>query len=240
MRSLKLEDHKLLRDIRGSVLVETTIVIPMFLLLVLGTIDVTYMFFDWTLANKAAYMGARTAVVSNPVAPNIVNLTYTPLNIGQPCFGSTDCPSVPTTGSIDCTSVSPCSNGGGYSAAAFNTILAAMQKVFPQLTAKNVQISYQTNGSGFVGQTYYGNSAQFSLPMNVTVQIQCMTHQFYFLSGLMRAFYALMNNVSPPNNYWVFSTPTDAQGNLCSPAPTPGPNIPAVATTMQSESLFTD
>jgi Flp pilus assembly protein TadG len=69
MRNLKLADHNLLRDIRGSVLIETTIVMPMFLLLVLGTIDVTYMFYDWNLANKAAYVSALTDVISNPVDP---------------------------------------------------------------------------------------------------------------------------------------------------------------------------
>ena len=88
MRRLKL-DSKLLRDISGAILVETTIVLPMFLLLVLGTIDVTYMFYEWALANKAAYVGARVAVVSDPVAPKITDLNYTESQlqlIGQPCF----------------------------------------------------------------------------------------------------------------------------------------------------------
>ena len=66
---------KLLRDITGSILVEYTIVFPLFILLVLGTIDVTYMLYEWALANKAAYVGARTAVVSDPVANGITNLT---------------------------------------------------------------------------------------------------------------------------------------------------------------------
>ena len=93
-----MEDHKLLRDIRGSVLVETTIVLPILLVLVLGTIDVTNMFYEWTLANKAAYMGARMAVTSNPVDPAVTNLTYTSdqlQNIGQSCLGFS-CPSAST------------------------------------------------------------------------------------------------------------------------------------------------
>jgi hypothetical protein len=102
-----------------------------------------------------------------------------------------------------------------------------MKGIFPRLQATNVAISYQTNSSGasgFVGQTYYGDTTQFALPMNVTVQIQCMTHQFYFLSGLM---------------HWVFSTPPkDALGNTCSAGT--GPWMPPTATTMQSESLYTD
>ena len=71
--------NKFPRDIAGSVLVESTIVIPIFLLLVFGTIDATYMLYDWALANKAAYVGARLAVVSNPVAQNITSSTSTTL-----------------------------------------------------------------------------------------------------------------------------------------------------------------
>jgi hypothetical protein len=81
-------------------------------------------------------------------------------------------------------------------------------------------ISYQTNGSGVVGEPYSGNASQFGLPMNVTVQIKCMTHQFYFLSGLMG---------------WVFTPPTG-----CSPTPLPGPPISASTTTMQSEDMYTN
>jgi len=63
--------NKLLHDTTGAVLVETAIVVPLFFLLVLGTIDVTYMFYQWALADKATYVGARTAVVSSPVAKSL-------------------------------------------------------------------------------------------------------------------------------------------------------------------------
>ena len=41
--------------------------------MVLGTIDVVYMLYEWALANKAAYVGARTAMVSDPVANGITS-----------------------------------------------------------------------------------------------------------------------------------------------------------------------
>ena len=46
-------------------------VFPLFMLVALGTVDVTSMLYDWVLANKATYVGARAAVVSNPVAHNL-------------------------------------------------------------------------------------------------------------------------------------------------------------------------
>jgi Flp pilus assembly protein TadG len=191
MRRLKL-DSKLLRDISGAILVETTIVLPMFLLLVLGTIDVTYMFYEWALANKAAYVGARIAVVSDPVAAKITDLNYTESQlqlIGQPCFdnagNNVNCPLVPPT---VCTSTACTPNTFGFDSTAFKNIFDRMKVILPRLQLQNVTITYQANDSGFVGQPYVGNTAQFSLPLNVTVSITDMTHQFYFIGPLVKFF----------------------------------------------------
>ena len=130
-----MEDHKLLRDIRGSVLVETTVVMPLLLVLVLGTIDVTYMFFDWGLANKAAYVGARTAVTSNPVDPAVTDLSYTQAqlqNIGQSCL-SFSCPSANSVCTGTSTGVT-CTRGDN---AAFTRIFNKMQAVLPPLHERN-------------------------------------------------------------------------------------------------------
>jgi Flp pilus assembly protein TadG len=191
MRRLKL-DSKLLRDISGAILVETTIVLPMFLLLVLGTIDVTYMFYEWALANKAAYVGARIAVVSDPVAAKITDLNYTESQlqlIGQPCFdnagNNVNCPLVPPT---VCTSTACTPNTFGFDSTAFKNIFDRMKVILPRLQLQNVTITYQANDSGFVGQPYVGNTTQFSLPLNVTVSITDMTHQFYFIGPLVKFF----------------------------------------------------
>jgi Flp pilus assembly protein TadG len=210
-----LADHNLLRDIRGSVLIETTVVMPMFLLLVLGTIDATYMFYDWGLANKAAYVGARTAVTTNPVDPAVINLSYTSAqlqNIGQSCLNFS-CPSVSSV----CTGTSAgvtCRRGDD---AAFTKIFNRMQAVFPSLQRQNVTISYQTNGTGVVGQAWDGSAdpanPQFTLPMNVTVSINGMTHQFYFVSPLLQ---------------------------LLGGAIAATPAIPTFATTLQSEDMVTN
>jgi Flp pilus assembly protein TadG len=134
--------NKFLRDSDGASLVEFTIVFPIFILAALGTVDITYMLFDWSMANKAAFIGARTAIVSDPVASGITNLTYSTAGTqtGQPCFD-------PATGDANLTSGCPtvntvctpaASNGsctGGYnwdttSETAYTTILANMQWSF--------------------------------------------------------------------------------------------------------------
>jgi hypothetical protein len=67
-------------------------------------------------------------------------------------------------------------------------------------------ISYQLNGSGYVGRPG-------GLPMNVTVSVQNVTHQFYFLAAIMRFF----------------------GGTFAST-----PAIPAFATTLTSEDMATN
>jgi Flp pilus assembly pilin Flp len=212
---------KFLRDNTGSVIIEYSLVFPLFIVALLGTVDVTYMLFEWVSANKAAYVGARTAVVKDPVANGITNpfFTQTQLQqIGEWCYNSTtglangNCPSM----SAICTgSDSSCTNGYIWNETAFTTIFASMQTMFPRLTRQNVQISYQTNNLGFVGQT----SSYGGLPMTVTVSLNCLTHQFYFIDTLMS---------------WVFSPPAGCSGNL------QGPSIPSFASTLQGESLSTN
>src|SRR5690242_835207 len=79
-----------LRDEDGAHLIEFTLVFPVLILVLFGTVDVTLYLFDWAKANKAAYLGARQAVVSSPVAQAITDIPYTPASIGQNCFRDAD------------------------------------------------------------------------------------------------------------------------------------------------------
>jgi hypothetical protein len=192
----------------------------MFALVAFGTVDVSYMLFEWGEANKAAYMGTRFAVVSDPVASGITNLTYNITaggnQLGSLCFN-------PSTGADNgnCTTVmvdtvcTPAASNGTctgwtWNETAFTAILTRMQTVFPRLTRRNIQVSYKSVGLGFVGRPN-------GLPMDVTVSIQCMTHRFYFLGALMR---------------WIFTVPRG-----CPSGTVAGIRIPSFATTLPSEDM---
>jgi Flp pilus assembly protein TadG len=225
-----LSVNRFLRDSSGASLIEFTLVFPVVILAALGTLDVAYMLFDWATANKATFVGARRAVVLDPVATEVTNLTYSSAatETGLACFNPTtgaadptiNCPTVSTVCTPAATGGS-CTNGYTWNETAFanptasldsplSGIFDQMHKVFPALQRQNVQISYQTNGLGFVGRPD-------GLPMNVTVSIQCVTHQFYFLGGLMN---------------WAFAVPAGC------PAGTPaGWSIPSFATTLPSEDM---
>src|SRR5947199_4720212 len=88
---------RFLQDSEGGVLVEFTLVFPVLLLVALGTVDFTYMLFDWSMADKAAFVGARRAVVLDPLATGITDLTYSTAGtqLNRPCFD--------TSGAVDIT-----------------------------------------------------------------------------------------------------------------------------------------
>ena len=211
---------KLLLNCVGAALVEFTLVFPVFMLVAFGTVDVVYMLSEWTLANKAAYEGAHTAIISNPVAAGITNLnnSYEQTQIGEMCFSAgVTCPTVSAnctwdsaTSNIACTCAgtnSGCLQYTGADNSAFTTIVSRMQTVFPRLQQQNVTISYVSDNMdlGFAGQPN-------GIPMAVTVSVVGMTHQFYFIGPLMNFFGGGFANCS----------------------------IPAFATTMQSEDMSTN
>lgn len=202
MRSLTLA-ARLFHDQAGSSLVEFTLVFPIFLLIALGTIDVSYMLFDWALANKAAYAGAHVAIVSDPVAGGITDLndSYQVALIGDMCVdpssttgANSNCPAfrvvctgAATLGSCTCTTLdsfgSGCLSFTGFDPtdASFATIYNRMHSIFHRLQRQNVTITYQTNNLGFVGQPN-------GVPMNVTVSIDGMTHPTFFVGPLLSFF----------------------------------------------------
>ena len=56
------------RDNDGAVLVEATIMMTIMFVLVLGSVDFLFAFYQWNAAAKAVQVGARIAAVSDPVA----------------------------------------------------------------------------------------------------------------------------------------------------------------------------
>jgi Flp pilus assembly protein TadG len=205
--------HKLLRDISGSVLVEYTILFPCYMLLVCGTFDVASMLSEWAMASKAAYIGARTAVVADAVASGITSPAYSATLTGDLCFNpstgasSGNCPAITPTDCTGATSNGSCTGGYSWNDRPFTTyIFARMRAVYPGLQRQNVKVSYApvycATGStsaacssfaassytlGFVGQPG-------GLAMNVTVSITGMVHQFYFIGPIMRFFGGLFPN----------------------------------------------
>jgi len=119
-----------------------------------------------------------------------------------------------TFATIDCTSTAQCvPNTYGWNSAAFTAIVTPMQNIFPRLQATNVTISYarpaELNNLGF--------NEPNGFPISVTVKITGMTHQFYFIGGLVCIFGGLINSTPPIPEYKTTLIGEDmcSDGTIC-------------------------
>jgi Flp pilus assembly protein TadG len=178
------------RDEVGGPLVEAAIVVPIFLIFSLGSVDYLSAFYQWTAASKAVEVGARLSAVSDPVASglNTIPVNATGL-LGDPM---PDFEVTCTSSGCSCTR-GTCTGFGAYDATAMNTIVfgrgsascfdatsyytAGMCDIFSRITAANVQVVYSQTGLGYVGR--------IAGPVpTITVSLRNLTYQFIFLKGL--------------------------------------------------------
>ena len=182
---------RLWSDQRGSVLVETAVMLTIFFIFVLGSVDFLMAMYQWNAASKAVQIGARIAAVSTPVANGLTAITgleggASPGDFPPPSFTTRTC-----TGAGG----GSCTGGSTYLTAAMNRIVygrdelidcghatssyvVGMCDVFPRVTPDNVVVSYIYSGLGFAGRP--GGPVP-----TVTVSLQGLTFQFFFLGGLM-------------------------------------------------------
>jgi hypothetical protein len=181
----------------GAVLVEVTVMLAIMLVLVLGSIDFLFAFYQWNVAAKAVAVGARIAAVSDPVATGLRNLSLAVVGPDRlpgapmPVF-TVVCDGAQAT--CACTS-GTCTGVGAYDPAAMSTIVygrgssrcddaksfyyAGMCDVFSRITPANVMITYTQTGLGFAGRP--GGPVP-----TITVSLQNLSFRFFFLDGLSR------------------------------------------------------
>ena len=172
----------LVRNERGAVMVEFTIVASLLFLLTFGVVEFGFLFWQWNSAEKATQMGVRKAVVASPVAKELVNKDCGNANVSPGTLCSD--PNATSFGTITCTGAAGGSCTGGYTfdATAFGDILSLMQAVFPLIQQQNVTVTYTFVGLGFAGRP--GNVAGTFGPVPaVTVGLTGMTFTFFGLAG---------------------------------------------------------
>ncbi|RWI11592.1 MAG: pilus assembly protein [Mesorhizobium sp.] len=162
------------RDFRqeecGAAMVEATIAMTLLLTLTLGFVDFGYALYQWNAATKAVEVGARAASISNPVSDALASAAVTAnVALVGTAMASGSFPTYSCTGAGGCT---------GFNQANFDAIYNRMVVFFPRLQPANVRITYSATGLGYWGRP--GGPVP-----TVTVSLEGLTFQFFFLSGLL-------------------------------------------------------
>jgi hypothetical protein len=176
---------RLIRSTSGASAVEFALVLPLFLILLLGTIDAGRFLWEYNEAEKATQVGARVAIVTDVLAPGLRDENYA----GQTVNGVAIAPGgrIPAgaLGTIMCNSTTcacetaPCpSNLGTFDSTTFtNVLLARMQAIDPTIQAENVEVRYSGSGLGTAGNAGGGGGGNETPEISplVTVTLKDMT-----------------------------------------------------------------
>ena len=142
----------------GGFAAEFALVLPLLLLFVLGTIDIGL--YSWRLnqAEKATQIGARWAIVTNPVVPELATISMVNSTVGGSNVAQGD--RIPkmdfdiTCDDAGCTCAgSDCGTLGTISrdGTAFDSVAGRIQDIAPFAEDGDIEIIYSGSGLGFAG-----------------------------------------------------------------------------------------
>lgn len=133
----------------GNATVGFVVIAPAFLLLFFLVIEVAGAFFWWKTAEKATQLGARVAIVRDPVAAGVP--TVNPRRAGGVFGLACGHPSNPCN--FDGQDIWVCEGGGGgCNGAPFQLVVAEMRRVFGGgFRDENVRVTYRYVQLGFAG-----------------------------------------------------------------------------------------
>jgi Flp pilus assembly pilin Flp len=187
------------RDNNGAVLVEATIMMAIMFVLILGSVDFLFAFYQWNAAAKAAQVGARIAAVSDPVATGLNGLSARVVGAAlRPGSAMPPFTVICDGGTTTCTCDGACIGVSGYNATAMDTIVfgrgsmacgdatssytAGMCDIFDRITPANVRIAYiqpaAPAGLGYAGRP--GGPAP-----TIKISLQNLPFRFFFLGALL-------------------------------------------------------
>lgn len=175
--------HSFLKRQHGGASVEFALVIGLFLLMFLTILDFGRLWYAYNAAEKATQVGARFAVVSDPVYPTLQNFDAIDTGVSS---GNGDRISSLALGEVSCTqSTCSCSEtspgncsvlpGETTDSTAFDAIVFRMQMMMPQIQPENVTVTYRHVGLGFAGNP-------FGPDYSPTVTVRLTGMQFDFVA----------------------------------------------------------
>jgi hypothetical protein len=176
------------KDRRGSTAAEFAMVVPVFLLFLLGIIDVGRWIWAVNENEKAAQIGARWAVATDMICSGLTDWSFATDQMPPVEQGSVveiaDFPGVSFAGgsatACECADDGDCSFPLTADVEAFADLVGRMNDIQPRLGANNVSVDYAWSGLGYAGDP---NGPDVS--PTVTVTIGRMDFRPLFLAGLI-------------------------------------------------------
>ncbi|AZI38139.1 pilus assembly protein [Caenibius tardaugens NBRC 16725] len=175
---------RLWRNQSGASAAEFAMLLPVALLFLIGLLDAGRFFYTINQGEKATQIGARWAVVTDPVAPALATTSYVGATVGGVTLTQGDRIPAEALGRLTCTQTicecnpGPCPTTGTPPGPSFATVVARMQDIMPQIGADNVVVEYRGSGLG-----YAGDPDNMDIAPLVTVRAAELTFSPYILLG---------------------------------------------------------
>jgi len=185
--------YRLGSDQTGASAAEFALVLPIFLIFLLGTIDVGRYAWAVSEAEKATQIGARWAVATDLIPTGLATYSFA-IDGGIPQGTVVDNTAFPgvhceaTGGAVTCTCNAACDFDpapGTEGQAAFASIVNRMRTVYPRLSADDVVVDYEHSGLGFSGDPNGADVSPF-----VRVSLRNQRYPLFMMLG---------NDVALPN-----------------------------------------
>ena len=152
----------LLRDAKGASAVEYALVLPLLLLLLFGIVDAGRFAWEYNKAEKAAQVGARIAVVTDPIPGGLVAARYVGQTVGGVTLTQGDVIPAAALGLVRCSksggalscscTTAPCpATLTPIQSTGFNLMAARMRYMKPDIADTNIRVEYRGSGLGFAG-----------------------------------------------------------------------------------------
>ena len=132
--------------------------LPLLLLLLLGTIDVGRYMWNVGQLEKATQMGTRLAVVTDMVPSDLYSYSFATAGgipqgnvVPRTSFPGVTCTSNGTAATCACASGGTCNFGMTANSAAFNNIVNRMGVLYAGISPGDVTITYAWSGLGYAG-----------------------------------------------------------------------------------------
>jgi hypothetical protein len=170
--NLSLAPQGFWRCERAASAAEFAIILPIFLLFFFGIIDGGRFLYEINQGGKAAQIGARMAVVTDPIAPQLFTQSYVGQTVGGVTLIQGDRIPAGALGVVTCTSggcactLAPCPAGLGSDAARFTRLLNRMRQIMPAIREENLTVTYSDSGLGYAGNP---NGMDISPLVNVRI-----------------------------------------------------------------------